>query len=102
MKISDIEIRLCRRGQGTVGDTALRDGRGSDLEFLVISITTDDGLRVSSFGFAAVYRVTEAGDVSEVMTDVPQADIGIDVGRGRVLIPQLDQHRLIIHPLPRD
>ena len=43
MKISDIEIRLCRHQSGMTGGE-LRDGQGSELEFLVITMKTDEGL----------------------------------------------------------
>ena len=35
-----------------MGDAELRDGRRSDLEFLVVTARTDDGLSASTFGFA--------------------------------------------------
>jgi len=51
MKISEIEIRLCRHQSGMTGGE-LRDGQGSELEFLVITMKTDEGLSASSFGYA--------------------------------------------------
>ena len=53
MHITDIVIRLCRHQQAApMADSAMRDGHGSALEFLVIEMTTDDGLTAASFGFA--------------------------------------------------
>jgi len=53
MHITDIIIRLCRHEQAApMADSAMRDGHGSALEFLVIEMTTDDGLTAASFGFA--------------------------------------------------
>ena len=64
-----------------------------------VVVEASGSLLVSSFGFNAVYRVTREGEVSEVISDVPQADLGIDVGRSRALIPQLGENRLVIYPL---
>lgn len=52
MRIAALEIRLCRRPDSPMGDAELRDGRRSDLEFLVVTARTDDGLSASTFGFA--------------------------------------------------
>ena len=52
MKISNIEIRMCRHAQSLMKDTEMRDGKKSDLEFLVITFETDEGLSSSTFGFA--------------------------------------------------
>ena len=51
MKITDIEIRLCRHSASPMLDSEMRDGRRSDLEFLVVSMKTDTGLRADTFGF---------------------------------------------------
>ena len=51
MKISDIEIRLCKKKTDTE-TTKLNTGTASDLEFLVISLKTDEGITGHSFGFA--------------------------------------------------
>ena len=37
MKIKDIEIRMCRHKEAGMQDTQMRDGKKSDLEFLVIT-----------------------------------------------------------------
>ena len=67
-----------------------------------VVVAADGSLLVSSFGGNAVYRIDPAGAVSEVVTDTPAADIGIDVGRSRILIPQLNTNQLIIYPVSFD
>lgn len=52
MKISQIEIRLCKQKEHAIKKNELRGGMQSDLEYLVISMTTDTGLNASTFGFA--------------------------------------------------
>ena len=52
MKIKDIEIRMCRHKDPVMKDSEMRDGKKSDLEFLVITFHTDEGLSSSTFGFA--------------------------------------------------
>ena len=52
MKITDIEIRMCRHKETGMKDSEMRDGKKSDLEFLVITFHTDEGLSSSTFGFA--------------------------------------------------
>jgi L-alanine-DL-glutamate epimerase-like enolase superfamily enzyme len=52
MKISAIDIRLCKHPAPVMKDSEMRDGKRSDLEFLVITMRTDDGLEVDTFGFA--------------------------------------------------
>ena len=52
MKIKEIEIRMCRHKEPVMKDSEMRDGKKSDLEFLVITFHTDEGLSSSTFGFA--------------------------------------------------
>ncbi len=52
MKITNIEIRMCRHANQVMKDSEMRDGKKSDLEFLVITFHTDEGLTSSTFGFA--------------------------------------------------
>tara|TARA_Y100001980_G_C14556826_1_gene350837 strand:- start:5031 stop:6137 length:1107 start_codon:yes stop_codon:yes gene_type:complete len=52
MKITDIEIRLCKHATPAMKDSEMRDGVKSDLEFLVISMKTDEGIQAETFGFA--------------------------------------------------
>ena len=52
MKITDIEIRACRHRDPVMKDSEMRDGKKSDLEFLVITFHTNEGLSTSTFGFA--------------------------------------------------
>lgn len=52
MRISGIEIRMCALREPPMADSEMRDGRRSNLEFLVISMETDSGVSASTFGFA--------------------------------------------------
>jgi len=52
MKISDIRIRVCRNHQPAMADSEMRAGGASSFDFLVISMTTDEGIQGHSFGFA--------------------------------------------------
>ena len=61
-----------------------------------------EGRRAEAELPVAVYRVDPAGAVSTVISDTPAADIGIDLGRSRVLIPQLNDHQLLIYPVSLD
>ena len=56
MKMKDIEIRMCRHKEPVMKDSEMRDGKKSDLEFLVITFHTDEGLSSSTFGFAGRVR----------------------------------------------
>lgn len=67
-----------------------------------VVVAGDGSLLVSSIGANAVYRIAPDGAVSELISDTPAADIGIDVGRSRVLIPQLNDHQLVIYPVSLD
>ena len=53
MKISRIEIRACRTNEAVLNETELRHGTVRELNFLVLSVHTDDGLRADTFGFGA-------------------------------------------------
>ncbi len=64
-----------------------------------VVVLEDGSLVVSSFGANAIYHVATSGAVTEIISDTPAADIGFDVGRSRVLIPQLDGNRLLIYPI---
>ena len=63
-------------------------------------VALEDGslVVVSSFGANAIYHVSSSGAVTEILSDTPAADIGFDAGRSRVLIPQLDNNRLLHLP----
>lgn len=52
MKIKNIDIRLCRHESPKMKPEEMRDGRPSSLEFLVITMGTDEGLVGQTFGFA--------------------------------------------------
>ena len=43
---------MCRHKEPIMKDAEMRDGKRSDLEFLVISFARDEGLSASTFGFA--------------------------------------------------
>lgn len=53
MRISDIEIRACRSNTAALGASSMRFSTIRELEFLVLTMRTDDGLEASTFGFAA-------------------------------------------------
>ena len=52
MKISEIYIRMCRNPQPAMAGSEMRAGGASSFDFLVISMTTDEGIQGHSFGFA--------------------------------------------------
>jgi L-alanine-DL-glutamate epimerase-like enolase superfamily enzyme len=54
MKITDIEIRLCRHEESIMSDGELRDSHKSDLNFLIITMKTDAGVEGVSMGFAGM------------------------------------------------
>lgn len=65
-------------------------------------VRLDDGsLLVSSWEGSAVYRVDQRGKAEVVVENVPSpADLGLDVRRKRLLIPQFTENKLRIVPLP--
>jgi L-alanine-DL-glutamate epimerase-like enolase superfamily enzyme len=63
MKISAIEIRLCRHRAPVMRDEEMRGGMRSDLEFLVLTLKTDEGLQADTFGFAG-RGAQMAGDIA--------------------------------------
>ena len=66
MKISDIQIRLCRHKDPVMKDSEMRDGNKSDLEFLVITFETEEGLSASNFGFAG-RGASMAGEIANTI-----------------------------------
>lgn len=67
-------------------DGLVRDARG--------------GFLVSSWGGLAVYRVTDTGQVSAVVSDLQApAGIGYDQKRERLLVPLAHDNKLEIHPM---
>ena len=66
MKISDIQIRLCKHKYPMMKDSEMRDGSKSDLEFLVITFETDEGLSASTFGFAG-RGASMAGEIASTI-----------------------------------
>ena len=61
----------------------------------------DGTLLVSSWEANAVYRIDQQGKAEAVVRDVTApADLGVDLKRGRLLIPQFTENRLRIVRLP--
>ena len=54
MQITDIEIRLCKHQEDVMSQTELRDTHRSDMQFLVITLKTDEGIDGVSMGFAGM------------------------------------------------
>ena len=54
MKITDIEIRLCKHQEEVMSANELRDSHKSDLQFLMITMKTDAGVEGVSMGFAGM------------------------------------------------
>ncbi|MBV6431726.1 MAG: L-rhamnonate dehydratase [Bryobacteraceae bacterium] len=52
MKISDIRIRVCQTDHSMMADSEMRAGGASSFDFLLVSMTTDEGIEGHSFGFA--------------------------------------------------
>jgi len=52
MKITSIEVRVCRNTREAMTDSEMRVGGKSTFDFLVISMKTDEGVEGHSFGFA--------------------------------------------------
>ena len=52
MKITDVEVRCCRRAPDAFDTSAFRTGDFAAFQFLVITLKTDDGFTGSTFGFA--------------------------------------------------
>jgi hypothetical protein len=52
VKITNVEIRLCRSKADAAGDYAMRMGGASGFEFLVVTMETDAGVSGRSLGFA--------------------------------------------------
>ena len=54
MKITDIEIRLCKHQEQVMSAAELRDTQKSDMHFLIIALKTDAGIDGVSMGFAGM------------------------------------------------
>ena len=54
MKITDIEIRLCKHQEEVMSASELRDTQKSDMHFLIITLKTDAGVAGVSMGFAGM------------------------------------------------
>jgi len=73
MKIEKIDIRLCRHDGAAAGKATLNTGVSSGLEFLVISLHTDEGISGHSFCFETGKRTLEA----YLNADLSKDDSGI-------------------------
>src|SRR5262245_30023852 len=51
MRITNVDVRCCRRGAERFGAGAFRTGDFRGFEFLVVTLSTDEGLSASMFGF---------------------------------------------------
>ena len=63
MRIETIEIRLCKNRMQGMSDSSMRAAGRSDLDFLVVTMKTDEGIEGTSFGFAG-RGVEMAGQVA--------------------------------------
>ena len=52
MRVSEVEVRCCRRAVRQLGADSLLSGAMRDFDFLVVTLRTDNGLSATSFGFA--------------------------------------------------
>ena len=64
-KISEIEIRACLSTSHALQSNEMRQGTVSELNFVVLTMKTDDGLRTDTFGFAG----TSARGAARLMAD---------------------------------
>jgi hypothetical protein len=65
-----------------------------------IEMLPDGGFLMSSWGDRCVYRIGGDGQVTKVLEDVEApADLGLDIGRNRVLVPLSNANEVIIQPL---
>lgn len=72
----------------------------SESQYDGIEAMPDGGFLVSSWGDQAVYRVGGDGSISRVVEGVEApADIGVDQGRNRVLVPLFNANAVWIVPL---
>jgi hypothetical protein len=52
MKIAAIEIRVCKNRRSGLAEAGMRVSGGSELDFLVVAMKTDEGILGTAFGFA--------------------------------------------------
>lgn len=52
MKITEVEVRCCRRKPDHFDEAAFRTGDFAAFQFLVVTLQTDSGLSATTFGFA--------------------------------------------------
>ena len=69
-------------------------------QFDGVEMLPGDALLVSDWGASCVHRVTAEGQASCIVEDVASpADIGVDLGRNRVLIPLFNANEVWFRPL---
>ncbi len=54
MKITDIEIRVCKHEESVMAEGEMRDVQSSDLQFIMVKLSTDAGIDGISMGFAGM------------------------------------------------
>ena len=54
MKITDIEIRVCKHQESVMAKGEMRDVQSSDLQFIMVKLSTDAGIDGISMGFAGM------------------------------------------------
>jgi hypothetical protein len=65
-----------------------------------VEMLADGGFLMSSWGDQCVYRVGGDGRVTRVLENVEApADLGVDAGRNRVLVPLFNANQVVIQPL---
>ncbi len=96
-------ITVVTFGSGTMYRVDPATGRRTDLGMPAqgqldgVVRLSDGSLLVSSWAASAVYRLSVAGEFTVVADSVPApADIGYDVGRGRLLIPLFTDNRVLV------
>jgi len=52
MRVTDVEVRVCRNEREAMSDTEMRAGGRSTFDFLVVTLRTDEDVEGTSFGFA--------------------------------------------------
>lgn len=86
----------------------VRDGMQGELISLPsgqldgVVVLPDGSALITSWGASAIFRLTEDGEVEIAITGTPSAaDIGWDSSRQRVLVPLLQEDRVVVYELPQ-
>ena len=89
-----LEIRLTADGDRTDIMPA------SERQLDGVEMLPDGGFLMSSWGDQCVYRIGGDGQVTRILEDVEApADLGVDIGRNRVLVPLFNANQVMIQPL---